>query len=314
MPQAAAALPHAALDASSVADVPATDSRTHVESLLRARKLDRTLTSTWPSSEPEACRMPWQVAVLDTALAGGLKRGELSEIVGPPSSGRTSLAWGWLAAATRRGESVALVDTFDRFDPTSASACGLSLPHLLWARGQALSKTAPAIDPAWLPGVRAVSGPGTLLERTIDRALKALNLILQSQVCTAVVLDLADAPVSALRSIPASTWLRVQRIIEGSDTACVLLAPTPTARSAGGITIDTGAQGAQGVRSAQSTQDAAPSAPRARCAPYTDSAIWNGGHHRSRRFAGLQIAARLISPRRATTTEVALAAPMDPAI
>ena len=42
-------------------------------------------------------------------------------------SGRTSLAWAWLGAATRRGEWVALVDTFDRFDPASGADCGIVL-------------------------------------------------------------------------------------------------------------------------------------------------------------------------------------------
>jgi acetyltransferase-like isoleucine patch superfamily enzyme len=69
-----------------------------------------------------------------------------------------------LAAATARGEWTALVDTFDRFDPEAGAAAGIALPQLLWVRGQALSKTASAVDPAWVPGVRGVSGPGTLLE------------------------------------------------------------------------------------------------------------------------------------------------------
>jgi hypothetical protein len=289
--------------------------RARVESLLRARKLDRTLTSTWPVGDSVDRSMPWHVASLDTALHGGLKRGQLSEVAGPVSSGRTSLAWGWLAAATRRGEHAALIDTFDRFDVASGAACGIVLAQLLWVRGQALSKTAGAIDPSWLPGVRAVSGPGTLLERTIDRALKALNLVLQSQVCTAVVLDLAEVPVSALRSIPASTWLRLERIIEGSEIACLLLAPTPTARSAGGITINTGAQGAQGARGARGAQGApvdAPQAPQAPQAPCTPR--WVGAHDRSRRLTGLYVSAHLISPRRSTITQVALTTQMDPAV
>ncbi len=132
--------------------------------------------------------------------AGGLPRGQVSEVVGPSSSGRTSVAWAALAAATRRGESVALVDTFDRFDPPTAHACGIDLSRLLWVRGQAVSKTSGAIDPAWLPGVRAVSGPGTFVERVIDRAIKSLNLVVQSGVCTLVVIDLIDVP--AARAAP----------------------------------------------------------------------------------------------------------------
>jgi hypothetical protein len=196
--------------------------------------------------------------------------------VGTLSSGRTSLAWAWLAAATRRGETVGLVDTFDRFDPSSAAACGIDLSRVLWVRGQAVSKTAGAVDPAWLPGARAVEGPGTILERTIDRALKALNLVLHARVCTAVVFDLADVPAAGLRRIPMTTWLRIQRVIEESDTACVLLAPMPLARSAAGVTIN------------------------------TDGTIqWAGHHDRSRRVAGLAVAAKLASPRRTMTGAVA---------
>ena len=158
-------------------------------------------------------------------------------MVGPASSGRTSVAWAALAAATRRGESVALVDTFDRFDPPTAHACGIDLSRLLWVRGQAVSKTSGAIDPAWLPGVRAVSGPGTFVERVIDRAIKSLNLVVQSGVCTLVVIDLIDVPAAALRRLPASTWFRVERAIEGSDTAVLILAAMPVARSAGGRSI-----------------------------------------------------------------------------
>ena len=40
-----------------------------------------------------------------------------------------------------------------------------------------------------------------------------------------------------MKRIPFTTWLRVQRIIEGSDTACVLLTPEPLSRSAGGLTL-----------------------------------------------------------------------------
>src|SRR5215212_610306 len=131
-----------------------------VEALLRERKLDRTLTSTLPERLGEDAVAPLDSVALDRELAGGLPRGQISEVVGPSSSGRTSVAWAALAAATRRGESVAIIDTFDRFDPPTAHASGIDLSRLLWVRGQAISKTASAIDPTWLPGVRAVNGPG----------------------------------------------------------------------------------------------------------------------------------------------------------
>lgn len=250
-----------------------------VHDLLRARRLDRTFTSVSPVTPPSAA--PFALAAVNRALAGGLPRGQVSEIAGPSSSGRTSLAWAALAAATARGEWVALVDTFDRFDAEWGAGAGLGLSQLLWVRGQALSKTASAVDPAWVPGVRGVSGPGTLLERTVDRAIKALSLIVQSGVCTLVVLDLIDAPAHGLARIPRSTWLRIQRVIEGSDTAVVLLAAVPLARSAGGLSIVTGVgRGASGVADARH-----------------DRSRWKGTHDRSRRLGGLATGLRATSPR-----------------
>jgi hypothetical protein len=183
-----------------------------------------------------------------------------------------------LTAATLRGESVALIDTFDRFDPPTAHASGLDLSRMLWVRGQALSKTTGAIDPAWLPGVRAVNGPGTLLERVIDRAIKALNLVVQSGVCTLVVIDLIDVPATALRRLPASTWFRIERAIEGSDTAVLILATQPIARSAGGRSIQLG----------------------------DHHVAWNGGHERTRRVAGVRTRASVAAARWAHTAQVDL--------
>ena len=275
--------------------------REHLEGLLRDRKLDRTLTTALPSDLGADRVAPFGLASLDERLFGGLPRGQVSEIVGPVSSGRTSLAWSWLGAATKRRESVALIDTFDRLDPATAAECGVDLSRLLWVRGQAISKTAGAVDPAWLPGARTVDGPGTLLERTIDRALKALNLVLQSGVCTAVVLDFADVPLAGIRRVPLTTWLRMQRIIEGSDTACVLVGSAPLGRSAGGLTITTGASGATGATGATGA---------VRCTGATGATgaagAWTGAHDRARRFAGIAIDTRLSSPRRTVQGNVAL--------
>src|SRR5689334_3889025 len=235
--------------------------RAAVEALLREKKLDRTLTTALPERLGEDAVAPLDSAALDRGLAGGLPRGQVSEVVGPASSGRTSVAWAALAAASRRGESIALIDTFDRFDPPTAQACGIDLSRLLWVRGQAISKTSVAIDPAWLPGVRAVNGPGTFIERVIDRAIKALNLVVQSGVCTLVVIDLIDVPATALRRLPAATWFRIERAIEGRDTAVLILSAVPIARSTGGRSITTG----------------------------TDKrVVWKGDHDRSRRFAGVR--------------------------
>jgi hypothetical protein len=225
------------------------------------------------------------------------------------------VAWAALAAATRRGESVALIDTFDRFDPPTAHACGMDLSKLLWVRGQAVSKTSGAIDPAWLSpgalitraggpnkfaGVRAVNGPGTFIERVIDRAIKSLNLVVSSGVCTLVVIDLIDLPATALRRLPASTWFRVERAIEGSDTAVLILAATPVARSAGGRSIVMGDSPARGTTPGNEC-----SAPGKQCSPPA-SVIWKGDHDRSRRIGGMRGRASINAARWAHAEQVNL--------
>ena len=191
-----------------------------LESALATRKLDRTLTTTLPSLDrldPSALA-PTRIEDLDTCLHGGVPRGELSEIAGPRSSGRTSLLLHLMAAATARGELVALVDTCDRLDVASVSAAGVAPDRLLWVRGDAISGT-------------------VLADRVVERALKAFNLILQAGGFGVVALDLADVPLAALRRLPFTTWMRVHRAIEGRDTACVLVTSEPLARSAGGLTL-----------------------------------------------------------------------------
>ncbi|MSO50707.1 MAG: hypothetical protein EXQ49_12560, partial [Acidobacteria bacterium] len=109
--------------------------------LLQARKLDGTLTRPLSTGLPTTST---GVEALDQALApgnqkAGWPRGHVSEVVGPASSGRTSVVMATLAAATARGGVVALVDVADRFDPASAADAGVDLDRLLWVRGPSMT-------------------------------------------------------------------------------------------------------------------------------------------------------------------------------
>jgi recombination protein RecA len=55
------------------------------------------------------------------SLAGGFPRGALTEICGPPCSGRTTVLLSALASRTAEAEVCALIDARDSFDPRSAA-------------------------------------------------------------------------------------------------------------------------------------------------------------------------------------------------
>lgn len=191
---------------------------------LRARRLDRTLTTALLALDPRDEQAVGSTGLLplDDRLGGGLPRGHLSELVGSRSSGRTSLLFQIIAAATARGELVALVDALDMLDAASAAAAGIDLARLLWVRGH------------------VVTNPGLcrdLNQRAMEQAVKALGLVLQAGNFGLVVLDLGDAPQDAIRRLPFTTWLRLQRMVEGSQTMCLLAGNEPMSRSSAGLSI-----------------------------------------------------------------------------
>src|SRR5262245_45329711 len=204
--------------------------RADLETLLRSRQLDRTLTTALPPPEPDpeyACG-PTGVPALDVRLGGGFPRGQLSEIIGMRSSGRSSLLLAMIAAATARGELAAVVDALDMLDVESAAAAGVCLDRLLWIRGH------------------VVSNPGLcrdMNQRAVEQAIRALALVLQAGNFGLVAFDAGEAPAGALTRLPFTTWLRLQRMLEGTQTVCVLVGPEPMARSSAGLTLQLGQVG-----------------------------------------------------------------------
>jgi hypothetical protein len=209
--------------------------RADLESLLQARHLDRTLTTALPQAATGGCDddsvARSGVTALDARLGGGFPRGQISELAGPRSSGRTSLLLQAIAAATRRQELVALIDVLDMFDVSSAEAAGVEFGRLLWIRGHVVPSAGFCRDRN---------------ERALDQALKAITLVLQAGNFGLVVFDAAEAPPQSLARLPFTTWRRLQRIIEGSQTACLLAGDAPIGRSAAGVTVRLSRGGAVG--------------------------------------------------------------------
>jgi hypothetical protein len=144
---------------------------------------------------------PTGLPALD-ASTGGLPRPGLTELVcGAPSCG-SHLFIGQLLQRTReQGLRVALVDGSSAFDPGSWPAH--LLEHLVWVRTQ---------HP--------------------DESLMAADVLARDANLGLLILDLRQASVRGLRRIPSTRWYRLQRAIEPTLLAGLVLTPCPLVPSA----------------------------------------------------------------------------------
>jgi hypothetical protein len=135
------------------------------------------------------------VTALDAALGGGLRRGRLSELFGPRSSGRLALALGALRSAQAAGELVAFVDVADALDPRAARAAGIALDRLLWVRPRGVLDGMKALD-----RVLDAGGFGAVVlylcgvELPRRQTLSAPRLVRRAERARAAVLVVGDQP------------------------------------------------------------------------------------------------------------------------
>jgi hypothetical protein len=134
-----------------------------------------------------------------------VRPGEITEIVGALSSGRTSLVMCALADLTRGGTATALVDADGAFDPATAARAGVVLERLLWVR----------------------------CARDRTRALRAADLLVRCPGFGAVALDVGETPPAltltaafrlklAVRERGAALLIVGRRRITGPGAALVL--------------------------------------------------------------------------------------------
>ena len=142
------------------------------------------------------------------ALAGGLPRGRLTEICGPPCSGRTTVLLSALASRTREAEVCALIDACDSFDPRSAEAAGVELQQLLWVRC-----------------------------RNLDQSLRATDLLIQGGGFGFIALDLSDIPPETVRHVPLNAWFRFRRAVEDTATVLVVLEQESNAKTCASLVL-----------------------------------------------------------------------------
>lgn len=194
--------------------------RLQLETLLQARKLAGTIVA--PGDTRHVAVVSSDVPVIDQRLHGGWRQGELSELVGSKSTGRTSVLMQSLASAMATGAVVALVDAFDRVDPVSAAAAGIDVRRLLWVRGPALT---------------VEMNRTALIAQAVQQAIRAFDLIVRAGGFALVALDLADVPARDLHAVPFVTWRRLAYVLEGRPTVGLLVSDVPLGRSARGASL-----------------------------------------------------------------------------
>jgi recombination protein RecA len=194
--------------------------RLHVESALAAR-----VASPFEYRDPPLVEtVPVGIRSVDI-LTGGFPRGCLTEIYGPPCSGRTSLLISALASRTSASEVCALVDARDAFDPTSAEAAGVKLKQLLWVRC-----------------------------RNVDQALRATDLLIQGGGFGMIALDFGDTPAKVVRYVPLQVWFRFRRAVESTPTILIVLEQESNAKTCASLVLHMGMHEARWSQAASGTE------------------------------------------------------------
>lgn len=181
-----------------------------------------------PAAPP--ARLPTGIADVDRLLGSGFPRGRLSEIAGPDSSGRTSLALALLARTTGAGELAAVVDCADAFDPASAHGAGALLDRVLWVRAarcrKALRSTERILEAHGfalvlldlaIPGFRVAPATGPRLARAAASTGTALVVVTRDRV-------MGTAAEVAIELAPAQThFTGTPTLLEGLDIQAALV-------------------------------------------------------------------------------------------
>jgi len=133
-----------------------------------------------------------------------LARGSLTEVVGGPSTGKTSLALSLLAKLTAEGEICAAVDAGHGFDPVTAKLAGVEVNNLLWVR----------------------------CGRDVEKTFMAADHLVQAKGFGCIWMDLGGLPENKLRMVPRSYWFRYRTRIKETPTLMLVTACSPLTGSA----------------------------------------------------------------------------------
>jgi hypothetical protein len=140
-----------------------------------------------------SARFRTDLSSLDSSIGGGLPKGAITELITPQiSTGSASLISMLLQSAHRGRYFIALIDGRDSFDPAPVgNSC---LRHLLWLR----------------------------CHKALE-VIKGADLLLRDGNFPLVIADLVLNPFDETRKIPQTSWYRLQRLVEPTSTAFLIL-------------------------------------------------------------------------------------------
>ena len=172
--------------------------------------------------------LPTGFAARDGALGGGLPRGSIVELFGPPSSGKTTLALQIAARAQKDRATAAWIDAEHSFDAAYASSLGVEVGEMPLAQPESAEQ---ALE---IAGRLAASGAVDLL--IVDSAAALVpQLELQS--------SMGDAGAGLHTRVLASGLRKLARIAGMSGTVVVFLNQTRSRQQAAGGEEETSAGG-----------------------------------------------------------------------
>lgn len=161
---------------------------------------------------------------LDRALGtGGLPKGSVCEIVGPATSGKTTLALKFLAQAQRGGGQVVYIDQARYFDADYAHRCGVDLSRLMAGAPQDLTEALAMTEALARCGSLAAmvldtveflwgdAAAAQLLTATLGRLRAPL---VRSGTVLLVLHDSLDARSPALSALAHASTIRLQVVRE----------------------------------------------------------------------------------------------------
>jgi hypothetical protein len=143
-----------------------------------------------------------EILLESTGLA--FTRGTVAEIIGGPSSGKTSLSLSLLAKLTAAGEICAVVDSSDSFDPCSAILAGVELENLLWVK----------------------------CGGDLEKSFMSADYLMQAKGFGAIWLNLNGLPQQKLRIVPKTYWYRYRTHVRDTPTLLLVTAEEPVTGSA----------------------------------------------------------------------------------